>query len=144
MALPEGAPPPDPTERFEQWRAQVVENKRKTREELLALGRAQSPRWSEEELEPWAEAKQQVNPEIFSGIRTIGEGWQEMVPQITCPTLLITGDPAAGAIVTPAMVEKLRGLKPDLQVAHVPGAGHSIRREGLEAYMAAVEEFLGG
>ena len=35
----------------------IIELKRKTREEMIAQARSQSPTWSEAELGPWADAK---------------------------------------------------------------------------------------
>jgi hypothetical protein len=31
---------------------------------------------------------------------------------------------------------------PQLQIAHIPGAGHSIRREQFDRYIAVVRSFL--
>jgi N-formylmaleamate deformylase len=137
-------PPPAPESStwLEEWRSRVIADKQKSREELLAQGRTQRPLWSDEELSPWADAKRQVDPVVFDGAGTVGAGWREIVPQITCPALLIVGDNSAGAIVGPAVVDELSRLHPPLQVAHIEGAGHSIRRESFGAYMQAVERFF--
>ena len=74
---------------------------------------------------------------------TGGVAWQSMVARIKCPTLLVIADHERGAILTPEMAAEAQGLCPTLEVAHVPGAGHNIRREGMSTYMAAVEGFLG-
>jgi N-formylmaleamate deformylase len=137
------APPtPESSAWLEEWRSRVVANKQKSRGELLAQGRAQSPRWSDEELSPWADAKRQVDPVVFDGAGSVGTGWRELVPRITCPALLIIGDNSAGAIVGPPVVDELSRLHPPLQVAHIEGAGHNIRRDSFEAYMQTVERFF--
>jgi pimeloyl-ACP methyl ester carboxylesterase len=115
----------------------------KTRDELLALGGAESPAWSDEELGPWAESKRLCTPNVAQVDVTGGVAWQSMTAQIRCPALLIVADHERGAILTPEMAAEARGLCPTLQVVHVAGAGHNIRREGMAAYMAAVESFLG-
>ncbi len=68
--------------------------------------------------------------------------WPHLLGQITCPALLITADPALGAIATPADAAHLKSVIPHLHLAHIPGAGHSIRREQPAAYLTAVRAFL--
>lgn len=138
------APLAEHTTWLDEWRARVIENKQKSREELLEINREQSPRWSEEEREPWAEAKQQIDPVVFSGAASVGVGWHEIVPRIISPILLITGDTDEGAVVSQPIAETLHSLNPALQVAHIPGTGHNIRREGLDAYLEVVKPFLKG
>jgi pimeloyl-ACP methyl ester carboxylesterase len=60
-----------------------------------------------------------------------------------CPILLITGDPNRGAIITPEMVRQCAALWKQGQEAHIPEAGHGIRREKFDLYMQKVSSFLG-
>jgi N-formylmaleamate deformylase len=64
--------------------------------------------------------------------------WQK----ITCPVLLLTGDPEKGAIVTPAGAQKAVQALPSLRLAHIPGVGHCIHREAFSASMQVVTAFL--
>jgi N-formylmaleamate deformylase len=64
------------------------------------------------------------------------------LPRITCPALLITADPSLGAIVTDESAAALKALVPQVEIAHVPGAGHSIRRDKFVRYMTIVRAFL--
>ena len=57
---------------------------------------------------------------------------------ITCPILLVTGDPARGGIVTPAVAEEAKRLARDLRVVSVPEVGHNIHRDNYEPYRDAV------
>ncbi len=120
----------------------VDELKRKTREELIAHAHAQSPTWSEAELEPWADSKLRFSFHFLS--RGLGKplDWPATVRQITCPVLLITADPERGALVTAEAATAMQALLPQTRVVHIPGAGHSIRREQFDRYMAAVTAFL--
>jgi pimeloyl-ACP methyl ester carboxylesterase len=113
----------------------------KTRDELIAEMRASSG-WSEAELEPWADAKLRFNLRAAQFHPTNGITWAELMPRITCPALLITADLDRGAIVRPEMAAAMQQQMPRLQVAHVPGAGHSIRREQFDRYIAVVRSFL--
>jgi N-formylmaleamate deformylase len=121
--------------------ARLARFRTKTRDELLAEQRASSG-WPEAELEPWADAKQQFNQRAAQFDPTTGVNWPELLPRITCPALLITADLDLGGMVRPEHVARLQQHMPQLQVAHVPGAGHSVRREQFERFMAAVRPFL--
>jgi N-formylmaleamate deformylase len=70
--------------------------------------------------------------------------WRQALPRIASPTLLLTADPERGAIVTPEVAREARELQPLVQVVRIAGAGHSIRREQFEQYLAAVRIFLAG
>ena len=61
---------------------------------------------------------------------------------ITCPALLVTADVDAGAIVTAQIAQEAVGLNPNLQVSHIPGAGHNIHREQFTLFMESVTAFL--
>ncbi len=125
--------------RFADW---IIELKRKTREELIAHAREQSPTWSEEELGPWADSKLRLSFRVLSRGRSMPVDWPATVRRIQCPTLLITADPDKGAIVTPGAAAALQALAPQTRVAHIAGAGHSIRREQFARYMDVVRSFL--
>lgn len=133
------APPPNRGGRFGEW---IVNLKRKTRAEMIADQHAQSPSWSDAELGPWADSKVRLSFYVLNRGNVAPIDWPAMVQQITCPTLLITADPALGAIVTDAGAAALQQLVPQTQVAHIPGAGHSIRREQFDRYMQVIRAFL--
>lgn len=112
-----------------------------TREEFVAQYRARYPNWHPDDLEPWVESKMQYKGRLG---RTLGPQppWQDAARRIACPALLITGDPDAGAIVTPELAEEAVTLMADARVVRIASAGHSIRRHRFEAYMDAVQAFL--
>lgn len=129
-------------ERQADTRAWITALKRKTREELIADQRAESPTWSEAELGPWADSKLRLSFNVLNHLGAAAVDWQATLRRVTCPALLITADPAQGAIVTEEGAAAAQALIPQLRVAHVPGAGHSIRREQFERYMDIVRAFL--
>jgi pimeloyl-ACP methyl ester carboxylesterase len=135
--------PESDTARWAWMRARMVELKRKTREELIAEQRAASPSWSDAELRPWADAKLRFS---FYAIDGVGPGrvdWPAVLRRIRCPALLITADPALEAIVSEEDAAALKALAPQLRIAHIPEAGHNIRREQFAQYMEIVHTFLG-
>ena len=69
-------------------------------EERLIAARKYNPNWDEAELGPWADSEVEFDPGIFQHLQ-VSFLWREQLPAITCPILLVTGDPTAGAIVTP-------------------------------------------
>lgn len=124
------------------WRADIVRNKTRPRADLIAAGRRRNPAWDESEFETWAEAKQQVSANVATDIAGRGIRWQDVASRITCPVLLITADPTAGAIVTPETAQEALGLCPTLTVAPIAGAGHNIRREQFDSFVETVTTYL--
>jgi len=129
-------------ERWAWMRARMIELKSKTHEELSAGQRAFSPGWSDAELGPWANAKLRFS---FNALDRISPGvvdWQATLRRITCPALLITADRGLEAIVSEKDAAAMKALVPQLRVAHIPGAGHNIRREQFARYLEVVRGFL--
>ena len=125
-----------------QW---MTDLQSKSRKQIIAGQRKAAPRWSEAELEPWADSKLRFHPQvlrIFGPNPAAGVDWKSLLAKITCPVLLITADPALGSIVSAESAKALQALLPQVKLAHLPGAGHNIRREQFEPYLAAVRTFL--
>jgi N-formylmaleamate deformylase len=114
-----------------------------TRGEIIEEGRRNNPAWSEAEIIPWAEAKLQFDPTLFSRLRIDRPTYKELVPKIDCPTLLITSD---GGLVSAMTAERAAVLwksdKP-FKWVEIKGAGHNIRREQFNKFIEALQDFLG-
>jgi N-formylmaleamate deformylase len=137
-----GSTPEERAERAAKWREEVVEMKKKSRKELLDQVREQHPDWLEDELDPWAEAKKQVNPNITNIIFAPRRRWSDYVREADCPILLITADSARGATVSEQTVKEASLFMKNGRVVNIPNAGHSIHREQLDAYLKALRNFL--
>lgn len=124
------------------WKARNEEYKRKTREELIEERRSQDPHWCEGELGPWADAKLRVSANVVNWASPETVDWPSTLQQVVCPVLLITADPERGAIVTWESAAALSKLVPQVVVAPIANAGHSIRRDQFEAYVEMVTTFL--
>lgn len=120
----------------------IIDLKRRTRDELLAHAARQWPPWPEAELGPWADAKLRFSFNALLADEPPALDWPAIVHRITCPALLITADPALGAIITPEIAASLGALMPQTRVVHIAGAGHNIRREQFSSYMKVVSAFL--
>ena len=129
-------------ERQAQMRGWIIELKRKTREEMIADERTRSPSWSEAELGPWADAKLRFSFNALNRLGAAAVDWQATLRRITCPALLIRADPERGAIVTEESSREIQALVPQLRIAHIPRAGHSIRREQFDRYIDVVRTFV--
>jgi pimeloyl-ACP methyl ester carboxylesterase len=120
----------------------IIELKRKTREELIAHARSGSPTWPEAELGPWADAKLRFSFNILIAPDPPAVDWPATMRGITCPALLLTADPALGALVMPESAKALQTIVPQARIAHIAGAGHSIHREQFDCYVETVRGFL--
>lgn len=109
-------------------------------EEIVAMGRGQHPLWHEIEFADWAMAKTQVRPEAIESITS--HRWPELVPRLSCSTLLLHGEVELGGIVGPALAADVAALNELVSFETVDGAGHNIRREAFERYMSLVCPFL--
>jgi N-formylmaleamate deformylase len=132
-------PAPGTLERF---RSSILANQRMTRDELIAERRREQPRWHEDELGPWADAKLRVSVSVVNRDSPRAIDWPSTLQQVVGPALLITGDPERGAIVTWESAAALSELIPQVVVAPIPGAGHSIHRDQFDRYMDVVSAFL--
>ncbi|MFO7696854.1 MAG: alpha/beta hydrolase [Anaerolineae bacterium] len=117
-------------------------------EGLVEFGRQYRVGWAEDELEPWARAKQMCRAEALEMMVPGGPAWQDVARGITCPVLLLTAEPEVqaaaglGAIVTSEIAAEAQALLQKGQVVHIDGAGHNIRRENFQGYIGAVSSFL--
>ena len=110
-------------------------------EQVIAKGKADNPTWPDVEFPAWAESKLQLDKNVFGAVN-VRKPWREFVKAFTCPALLLTADVEKGAIVSPETAAEATKLSSYLQVAAIPNAGHSIRRENYSAYMEALKGFL--
>ncbi|MBN2303889.1 MAG: alpha/beta hydrolase [Anaerolineae bacterium] len=124
------------------WRAGLVRMQAQSREDLFAQIREEAPGWHESEYGPWVDAKRQLTLNVLQYIEANRASWRELLPRITCPLLLVHAEVDRGGIVTPPLAEEI-AARPNVEAVFIPDAGHSIRRDQYEAYLAAVRDFLG-
>jgi N-formylmaleamate deformylase len=123
------------------WRRQLEQFQTQSLDEITAQGKKNSPLWADIEWAAWSESKKQFDMNTYHTPGT-HEDWKKVAKKISKPTLLLTAEPEKGAIVTVDTAEIVRSLNPLIQVVHIPGAGHNIRRENFPAFMEAVWGFL--
>jgi pimeloyl-ACP methyl ester carboxylesterase len=114
-----------------------------TPEARRALADVERAEWHPIDRAHWADNKALFNLAVVEQPLDFGRTpWREIVARITCPILLITGDPERGGIVTAAAAEAATGIWRTGRVAHIPNAGHNIRRDNYDPYRDAVAAFL--
>lgn len=123
------------------WRQQLEVEQRGSIAERLQVLQQLRPAWSAAERQACAEAEMCTDPAVMDLVAGATPDWRDMLAHIDCPSLLVCGDPARGAIVTPATAAEARQLLPDLDVETI-AAGHTIRADNSVDYSRAVGRFL--
>jgi pimeloyl-ACP methyl ester carboxylesterase len=124
------------------WKEQQRYLQRLSVAEIIAAKADEAAGWDALEVQTWAEAGRLAQPEVLDWIsNSYPVDWRAHVGQLRVPTLLISAEVARGAIVSPDQAAEAARINSLLQVAHIPAAGHSIRRDNFAAYMAALDGF---
>jgi len=140
-----GVPPPAPSEKGpvnNDFVRRSVEMTQMSLEQLVAQCRAENPSWPDEEMVPWAEAKQQYDTNLFSVMQIGRPSYRETVPKIKCPGLLLTAENGIVSDDIAAEAMEIWTAEKPLRHVKVMGAGHNIRREQYRTFMDAVLGFL--
>ncbi len=127
---------------LDEWRSEMAERQKLPQAEIAARGRKLNPKWNEMEFEPWSRAKKQVSLDVFSYRLDEPNAWRDIASRIQCPALLVTGDPALGAIVTPETAAGVAAANEQIEVVQIANAGHNIRREQFDEFLRVVRDFL--
>lgn len=126
-------------ERQEKFRRQVTKFQTMSDAEIVDMGRQLSPDWHEDEFPAWTCGKRQVEA---CAMQVEFPSWKESIEKIAVPTLLIYGEPARGGLVTPKVASEAMAIAPCIRAVQIQGAGHNIRRENFDDFVAVVREFL--
>ncbi len=106
-------------------------------------GRADNPAWPADELPPWARSKHEMDLEFFGRLSQASPPLVDVLGAVSCPVLLLHGDPDRGGIVTAEVAAECeREAGGSLTVRHIDGVGHNIHREARDRYKTVVGEFL--
>ncbi len=137
-----GSTPEEKAERMAMMRAEIEQNRQKTLEALIEQAGEENPTWHPDEIKPWAEAKQQVSPNIVTRVLAPRRRWSDYVRQAQCPILLITGDSDRGSLVAAKTAEEAAIYWKDGRAVHISNAGHCIHRDQFEPVIQAARDFL--
>ena len=131
----------------EQRRAQLKARQARGREALLAESQAAHPTWHPEDVANTVESTLLVSPYVHGEQRWFDPEAQEaQLRRLRCPTLVVRGEPARGAIIADEAARRIAELVPGglARVTTIAGAGHVPQREAFELFVAAAMPFLTG
>lgn len=129
-------------EHAREWAEAIANRKTQSVEAIIEKIRLDHPTWDAEEIATLAQAKLQVTPHVTEYDIIPYKPWWEIVPNIKCPVLLITGDAEGKVAISPTMAEEIKSLNPDFQISRLSDAGHNVRRDNFHQYVTVVQEFL--
>ena len=116
----------------------------KSVDDLVAMCAEMSPTWDPAEYVPWAESKAAFRGGDAIGGSGVGaEDWASLCAEFRVPVLLVCGgSEERGRIVPPSVAARAVELCPTLESVCLEQAGHNVRREAYDEYVAAVRAFL--
>jgi pimeloyl-ACP methyl ester carboxylesterase len=116
-------------------------------EELRAEFWANSPGWTEADIEGKLDALSKVSREAVVSVFSEAGQMRSLLPlfaKLPAPTLLIRADPALNTTLDEAAWEQARHfLSSHDRAVQIDGAAHNIHRSKFEAFMQVVSDFLG-
>ncbi len=110
--------------------------------EVETVGRQEHPSWHADDLDQWCKAKSQAKEESVTVIRSIAEAWLPVADKIQCKTLVLTGDPEKGALISSGTAALLKERYPNWTVVRIPEAGHNVQRDAFEQSKNQILDFL--
>ena len=97
-------------------------------------------------LRSLAKSLDQLDPDVMAVFRDgrMLSGYEpdELLPRISCPVLLIQGDPARGALMSDNDVKGAMRLLPDARHIFMPGIGHALHAEDAGKVADEIRLFL--
>ena len=112
----------------------------------IGLARKNSPTYPDEEIIPWEDSKKRVSFDFLKSMPTMEMDVLapfEVFRRITVPALLFIGDKEKMSIVSQAAAQEAARVNNKVQVVHLEGASHDIRRTRFDGYVPALQKFLG-
>ena len=111
----------------------------------VRMARRASPTYPDDEIKPWVDSKKRVSSDFLNALSTMEMELCdpfELFKKITVPVLLIIGDREKMSIVSQEAAQEAARVNAKVQVVHLAGASHDIRRTRCDGYMPALERFL--
>jgi N-formylmaleamate deformylase len=112
----------------------------------VRLARKNNPTYPDDEIIPWLNSKKRVSSDFLKSMPTMEMDVSapfELFGKITTPVLLFIGDKEKMSIVSQASAQEAVRVNNKVQVVHLEGASHDIRRTRFDGYVPALQKFLG-
>lgn len=124
------------------WRRAVLKRCTLGAAQIAELSGEEIGGWHPVDQQGWCDAQSSVDPRIFEARHPMLGPWYESLPELSCPLLLVAGERDRGSMVDSAQAERLVAAMPAAEFHRIPGAGHGVRRDRFDAFVARVDEFL--
>jgi N-formylmaleamate deformylase len=113
----------------------------------VRMARKANPAYPDDEILPWVDSKKRLSFDLLKSLPAmeidISEPF-EVIRKIQVPILLFIGDKEKMSIVSKETARQASIANDKLQVVHLEGASHDIRRTRFDGYMPALIKFLAG
>lgn len=109
------------------------------------LVRKMSPTYPDDEIIPWVNSKKRLSFDFLASMANLQIDVAapfEVIRKINVPILLFIGDKEKMSIMSQDAAQKAAEANEKLQVVHLEGASHDIRRTRFDGYMPALKTFL--
>jgi N-formylmaleamate deformylase len=111
----------------------------------IRMARKGNPAYPDVEILPWVDSKRRMSmdflnsmtADLFNSVDSFGP-----FEKIKVPVLLFIGDREKMSIVSQETAQKIAQMNDKVQVVHLEGASHDIRRTRFDGYMPALKKFL--
>ncbi|MBN1648689.1 MAG: alpha/beta hydrolase [Spirochaetales bacterium] len=118
----------------------------KTFDQLVEEYRKDNQHWPDILIRNMARAKKRLDQSIITLLgRQVGKNglrWKKEITKINIPVLLLTADPARGAMISPELSAKIALMNNYVTVRHFPETGHLIHFDRQEQFISEVRTFL--
>lgn len=111
----------------------------------VRLARKNSPTYPETEIQPWVDSKRRVSSDFLDSLGSLDMLVADPIAifqAISLPILLFTGDKEKMSIVSQETARQIVTANPRVQLVHLDGASHDIRRTRFDGYLPALQKFL--
>ena len=129
-----------PDEDWEAVRAEQLSELTLTEQSLRS---SQVP-WTERDIAIKLDAVHHATAAMIEGTLDDNHPWSvlDSLPELTVPTLILTGDPAVFTMLPPEIADAAVAANPLVEYQVIPGAAHSPHREQPELTLAAIRDWL--
>jgi N-formylmaleamate deformylase len=111
----------------------------------VRMARKATSAYPDDEINPWVDSKERLSFDFLKSLPSMemdSSAPFEVFSRITVPVLLFIGDKEKMSIVSPQAAHQAALVNPKVQVVHLEGASHDIRRTRFDGYMPALKKFL--
>jgi pimeloyl-ACP methyl ester carboxylesterase len=111
----------------------------------IRMARKGNPTYPDDEILPWVDSKERMSFDFLNSMAALQFDTtdpRQLFKQIQVPVLLIIGDKEKMSIVSQETARQVAEANPRVQVVHLEGASHDIRRTRFDGYLPALQKFL--